>query len=138
VSEFPDLPRLRWLLDDVADWKFRSRGPAGYGVAGLRTWETSDPETLVCVVTELSEGISVTNAAEDIAEALARCYPDHRLLVVEHWPAGAGADPAEHLDQVHVPRGGRPVWRRLWQAGEGETGHRWPEAAVLGDLPQIS
>lgn len=122
---FPDLPHPVRLLHSEPRWFYPRTSSRIGGHAGLTVWECID-ESLLAVVTETGEGISVTNGAEDIWRELVRQYGE-AFTVLEHWPAGAGAAEEEHLDQVVVPMFGPPSWRRIWPVPETN-----PQHAYLG------
>jgi len=97
------------LIRDDPAWSYLA--PTGPATRRLRVWRT-EPGRLVAVVTERGAGMSITNAAETIAAQLAGEHPDDVLEVIEHYPAGIGADEAEHFDSVCFD-GRRPRWRRI-------------------------
>jgi hypothetical protein len=83
---------------------------AGYGVGRLRAWRARDGQVVV-IVTESGAGASVTNSAEHIHRALLERFGPG-TVVIEHYRAGDGVDPAEHFHQVSVVKGAahwRPV-----------------------------
>jgi hypothetical protein len=108
-------PMLRSLADaaPIADdpaWRYDSSVAAGYGVARLRAWRAMDGQ-VVAIVTESGEGASVTNSAEHIHRALLERFGPG-TVVIEHYLAGDGVDPAEHFHQVSTVKGAahwRPV-----------------------------
>lgn len=115
---FPALTVPRELICNDPFWRYPSRCLAGEGVAHLRVWETANGTpgqvggTRLAVVTETGLGASITNSIQDIHAALTNAYGP-RIVLLEHWPAGTGADPHEHLDQAVIING-EPGWRRIW------------------------
>jgi hypothetical protein len=91
----------------------------------LRVYGPAAGQEYYAVVTELGDGMSVTNAAEEVAAAVDALYPARtdRMTVIEHYPAASGCGP-EHFDLVAF-------------AGEGRRSPRWaplPEAWILENL----
>lgn len=111
---FPPLPPLTdahtALVCDEPVWPYRSACAADGGIAHLRVWWAGEFGH-VAVVTETGLGASTTNSAEEIWNALTTRFPGP-LVLLEHWPAGDGAD-HDRLDQVAM-EGRRPAWRRIW------------------------
>ncbi len=90
--------------------------PTGRATRPLRAWALPDGRS-VFVVTEPADapGMSVTNAAHAVIAALREKFGDQtvdRGRIIEHYPSGAGVDAAEHYDEVILPGGGEPRWRR--------------------------
>lgn len=121
--DFPDLPPLGQMLVNDPFWRYQSGTAAAGGVAHLRTWATSDNEgRRVAVVTETGLGSSITNSIEHIWSSLVAEAPGVETVLLEHWPAEAGAGEGEHLDQVVVDNG-QPQWRRIWPTPESNPLH---------------
>lgn len=113
MTAFPSLPHVQDpatpVINDPA-WTYPSRCAGGGGLALLRAWPTADGGHLA-ILTDRDLGVSITNAAEDIAPKIANLLPGS-LVVLEHYPH-TGPYCAEHLDQVVVVRG-VPGWRPIW------------------------
>jgi hypothetical protein len=98
----------------------------------LRVWRTPDG-TRFAIITERGPGMSVTNVAAQAYAAAAARWPGAPIRVFEHYPAGMGADAAEHFDEITVSPSGAPVWHPVRTAdlvavlGTG----------VLDDMPEL-
>ena len=85
-------------------------GPQKAGSRHLAVWRIG-VRHVVAIVTERidSEGISITNAAEEVAEQLAVEYPGELVELVEFWAddpnIGDSVFPGEHFDSVTISRG---------------------------------
>ncbi|MFF8992601.1 hypothetical protein ACF09H_22225 [Streptomyces sp. NPDC014983] len=113
-DDFLPLPSLsdpHQLVTYDPAWTYPSACAGGGGMALLRVWRTADGGHLA-IVTENGIAVSITNAAEEISEALTRRYPGP-LVILEHYPAGDGA-PHDRLDQVLAVPGRTPRWRPIW------------------------
>lgn len=106
------------LVCDERAWPYRSACAAGGGIAHLRVWTARNGH--VAIVTETGLGASTTNSAEEIWDELTARFPG-ALVLLEHWPAGDGAD-HDRLDQVAV-EGRRPTWRRIWPTAPANPDH---------------
>ncbi|MFE6274069.1 hypothetical protein ACFVQ9_35370 [Streptomyces goshikiensis] len=123
ADAFPALPYVpdpHQLVFDDPVFTFFSPHMGGGGLAALRVWRTAEGGHLA-IVTERGLGLSITNAAEVITTALSALLPGP-LVVLEHWMPGDGAD-HDRLDQVLVPVGLRPQWRRVWPTPPTNPGH---------------
>lgn len=134
---FPPLPHVqdpaRPVIDDPV-WTYPSRCAGGGGIALLRAWPT-DRGGHLAILTDSGVGVSITNAAEDIAPKLAKLLPGP-LVVMEHYPR-TGPDCQEHMDQVVVVNG-VPHWRPVWpippvnpRFAENDAWMRGPGSIVL-------
>src|SRR3954466_8099191 len=67
----------------------------------LRVYGPAAGQEYYAVVTELGDGMSVTNAAEEVAAAVDALYPARtdQMTVIEHYPAASGCG-SEHFDLV--------------------------------------
>lgn len=97
------------LIDD--DPHFTYQAPTGEASRRMRAWRTGE-NSLVVVLTESGDGMSITNAAEEVAAALGKRFPGQRLTVIEYYPSAETLDGAAHYDQVWL-EDGKPQWRRL-------------------------
>ncbi|MGV9836696.1 hypothetical protein ACWDUL_21245 [Nocardia niigatensis] len=143
TTNFPPLPSRSgsWWVEDIPDWSYRSSCAAGYGIAHLRAF--GDLGTELVIVSERGIGASITNSAEHIWAAVADDFGNRNgdvPVLLEHWPAGAGATEDEHLDQL-VVIDGKPHWRRIWPVPETNPDHAenaaWMQAvghAVIAGL----
>lgn len=124
-------PQLVLKIYTEPRWTYPQQYQRQPGVAGLDVWTATSPRgrCLVAVVTELGDGVSVTNGAADIwsalhlefAAELAGLYSGG-LYLIEHWPADQCDGDAEHLDLVHVT-GRHAEWARLWPTPDTNPGH---------------
>lgn len=87
-----------------------------YATRRARLWENLATGESRCVITEAPAdgGMSITNAAADVAEAVEQAWGP-RIQVIEHYP-DYGPDDPEHFDTVTVNRFGEPTWKRLDKA----------------------
>ena len=85
-------------------------GPQKAGSRHLAVWRIG-VRHVVAIVTERADsgGISVTNAAEEVAEQLAVEYPGELVELIEFWPddpnVWTDGIPVEHFDSVVISRG---------------------------------
>lgn len=86
-------------------------GPDGLTWRPCRTWQLPFDAGHMSIVTEIGEGKSITNAAEDIVRSLTAAYPD--TTVIEHWPACTGVPAEEHYDEVELDGDGELHWQRF-------------------------
>ncbi|WP_030237626.1 hypothetical protein [Streptomyces sp. NRRL S-350] len=85
--------------------------PSGPATRPIRAFRTG-PRHVTCFVTEHGTGMSITNAAREVAAALRTLWhPDTAIRVIEHYPADS-ISPA-HYDEVFSPPSGAVAWRRL-------------------------
>jgi hypothetical protein len=127
IPDYYPLPEIGQAWEDNPDWTYPLAADGTCGHAHLRTWAARFARTgdgMLAVVTELAgnPGVSVTNGARWIMNALMRSYPGEDIVLFEHYPAYAGE--TEHLDGViwggdpmTYWRGGKPGWYRIWPAG---------------------
>lgn len=100
--------QLQQIRDDP-QWVFVD--PLGRTVVRrLRAWSDGG-DAVVVLVTEQGAGMSITNAAVQVLRAVAALFPGKDVMVVEHYPHGAGVP--EHFDQVGLDATYEPRWRRL-------------------------
>jgi hypothetical protein len=134
-TEFLPLPVPGSLICDEPFWRYPSGCIAGEGVAHLRVWGVADGMpgwaggVRLVLLSETGLGASITNSIEEIHAVLTAQY-GRRLVLLEHWPAEAGTDTGEHLDQVIVVDGA-PHWRRIWPTPP--TNPRHPEFTAWMD-----
>lgn len=107
---FPRLPEPGRRVLDLPRWHYPAWPGSPGGNGHLRVWETTSGH--LAIVTDLDDGVSVTNAAEYIHRELTADYPGE-LVLIEHYPAG-GHRRCPSWDQVTVTRGGQPEWRAIW------------------------
>jgi hypothetical protein len=118
------LPIIGEPLADEARWRYPAPGFAGgHGYARLRVWAARGArgDGVLAVVTELGQGVSITNAIADIWQALKMAYQED-LWLIEHWPASQAPESGEHLDAVIVDRQ-QPLWARVWPASPSHPSH---------------
>jgi hypothetical protein len=112
-TPMPWLPALGELLVFDPLWSYKAAGMEG--ICLLRVWRADDGH--FAVVTERGMGLSVTNAAEAIRQALAERYGEP-LALAEHWTAEQAPVTGEHVDLVLPPRfPGGQGWSALWPLG---------------------
>jgi hypothetical protein len=130
IFAFTDLPVPGRLLIDEPRWIYPSACAAGRGTAQLHVWEAANSAGYLAIVTETSEGATITNSAEPIWASLRRVLRDGQITVLEHWPASQAGGSGEHLDQVTVSARG-VHWRRIWPTGPENPGHSTFEAWMI-------
>ncbi|MBF6333587.1 hypothetical protein [Nocardia transvalensis] len=144
VDTFPPLPSRNenWWIEDIPNWRYPSACAAGFGIAHLRAF--GDVGADLVIVSERGIGASVTNSAEYIWAAVAEDFGDRNgdvPVLLEHWPAGAGATEEEHLDQVVVVDG-VPRWRPIWPVPETNPNHgdnaAWMQAVGRGAIAGLA
>lgn len=100
------------LLHDHPAFVYRVTGQPPI-VRRLRVYGPAPGQEYYAVVTELGDGMSITNAAEEVATAIDALYPQRtdQMTVIEHYPAASGCGP-EHFDLVAFAGPGRrsPRW----------------------------
>lgn len=102
------MENLRLVVDNP-NWQFRD--PLNRIVhRRLRVW-ADDGARVVAVVTEAGDGMSITNAAEQVWKAITAIYPGKDVTIIEHYPTDSGCG-GEHFDQVRMTASG-PAWTRL-------------------------
>ena len=94
-----------WLISYPAP-----SAPQGSGQVQVTHISSDDGSTIV-IVENADDGVTVTNAAEDLRTHLDALIAGP-LHVIERWPAGSGVDMGEHYDRV-VVLAGRPDCQRL-------------------------
>ena len=82
----------------------------------LRIYGPTAGQEYYAVVTEAGDGMSITNAAEEVAAAIAALYPlrAEQISIIEHYPAASGCG-TEHFDLVAFagPGSRDPRWAPL-------------------------
>lgn len=112
------------LLHEHPTFTYRVPGQAPI-TRRLRVYGPAIGQEYYAVVTEAGDGMSITNAAEEVAAAVAALYPRraNQISIIEHYPAASGCGP-EHFDLVAF-------------AGESRRSPRWapiPDSWILENL----
>lgn len=119
VPTMPNDFTFATLLQDDPEFQFTD--PNGHQVVRhLHVWRVQ-LTGIVAVVTERydDQGMSITNAAEQLVDAVRRLYPRNPdLVVVEHYPDDPGFPTAhgsmgERFAQIHYRPGERVTWTSI-------------------------
>ncbi|MFR9675735.1 hypothetical protein [Streptomyces sp. TR02-1] len=86
------------------------RPPTGIPATRMMTAFRTGHRHVTCVVTELGDGMSITNAHAELRVALEEMWPSEHVRIIEHYPPESGCGP-EHYDQADASRDGQ--WRGL-------------------------
>jgi hypothetical protein len=77
----------------------------------MTVWRTGSRHVTV-LLTELGDGMSITNAIHHVHFALQAMWPADAIRLIEYYPQASGCVP-DHLDEAHLTPSGQWAWRRL-------------------------